>query len=136
MLALARTEDLAVEELGAELLVYDRLTHKTHCLGPAAAAVWRRCNGETTADELAVHLKGLRAAGDEEAVWLILHRLSRLGLLETAITPPAGTIRSSRREMAKKVLAFGGMAGLLAITMAAPTAAQAASTIPTGPGVQ
>ena len=127
MLAKSRTNDLTIEELGAELLVYDRLNHKTHCLGAASAEVWRHCNGETTAEELVVHLRQLRPTADEEAVWLILHRLSRLSLLEAPIVPPAGAIRSSRREIAKKVMTFGGVAALLAITMAAPTAAHAAS---------
>ncbi len=130
MLAKSRTNDLRMEELGAELLVYDRLNHKTHCLGPASAAVWRRCDGQTTAEELTRHLKGLRPYADEETVWLILHRLGKLGLLETPVFPPAGAIRSSRREMAQKVLGFGGVAALLATTMLAPTAAQAASVIP------
>src|SRR5438445_8998546 len=32
MFANARNNDLTIQELGAELLIYDGLTHKTHCL--------------------------------------------------------------------------------------------------------
>ena len=45
----ARSEDLIVEELGEELLVYDMKADRGHCLSPVAARVWRRCDGRTHA---------------------------------------------------------------------------------------
>ena len=126
----ARKNELTVEDLGTELLVYDSSNHKTHCLGPAAATVWRHCDGETTVEEMTGHLRKTTPSADDEAVWLILHRLGKLGLLESPVAPPPGAMYSSRREMAVKVLGFGGMAALLATTIVAPTAAQTQSRPP------
>ena len=43
---LARSEELVIEELGDELLVYDERTQRAHCLSATAARVWRACDGK------------------------------------------------------------------------------------------
>ena len=61
----ARTEELGVEEIGDELLVYDQRSDQAHCLGSAAARVWRACDGTRTVEEFSVALtleKGTVAA--------------------------------------------------------------------------
>src|SRR6266498_3512906 len=45
MLPRARTEDLIVEALPTETLVYDTRTHLAHCLNLSAATVWKHCDG-------------------------------------------------------------------------------------------
>src|SRR5687767_10027501 len=73
----ARAEDLVIEELGDELLVYDERQHRAHCLSPTAVRVWRACDGELTQDALQVEL-GLEA----DAVARALHELEACELLE------------------------------------------------------
>ena len=53
---LARSSDLIIEELGDEVLVYDRENDRAHSLSPEATKVWRACNGKTTAERLSVTL--------------------------------------------------------------------------------
>jgi hypothetical protein len=48
-----RGESLVVRQIGPETLVYDRLRHRAHCLGPLAAAVWRACDDRRSAAEIA-----------------------------------------------------------------------------------
>src|SRR5512132_1153471 len=49
----ARDEDLLVEHLSEETVVYDNRTKEAHCLSPLASVVFAHCNGETTIEQLA-----------------------------------------------------------------------------------
>ena len=44
---LRRSEDLIVEPFGDELLVYDRVSKRAHCLTATAARVWQACDGRS-----------------------------------------------------------------------------------------
>ena len=44
---------LSVNDVGGEILVYDRDTDTAHCLSETAALVWRACDGKLTIQELA-----------------------------------------------------------------------------------
>ena len=127
MLPVARTEGLHVEKLTDEVMVYDVARHKAHCLSPAAASVWRHCDGQKTAADLSLQLRKEGIEADEEMVWMILDRLGKLELLQERMALPQGAIVSSRRELMKKVAVAGGMLFLLTATIAAPTAARARS---------
>lgn len=52
----ARTDDLVINELSDEVLVYDLQRDKAHCLNAAAASVWKQCDGRTTVAEIARRL--------------------------------------------------------------------------------
>jgi hypothetical protein len=54
----ARTDGLVVKELTDEVLVYDLKRDKAHCLNLAAAAVWKLCDGRSTAAEIASRVAG------------------------------------------------------------------------------
>ena len=127
----ARTDDLLVQDLPDETLVYDLARHRAHCLNRTAALVWRRCDGRTSVAELAqVLAREAQLPPDGEAVWAVLHDLSRAHLLEERIIPPEGAPRS-RREALKRLGAVAGLAVLLPAvqSIVAPTAAQAASLV-------
>src|ERR1700674_5140529 len=86
-----RRERLIIDELPDEVLVYDLDRHKAHCLNQTAALVWQHCDGNSTPSQIARRLtKKLRAPFDEDLVWLALHQLEKLHLLEQSISlPPA-----------------------------------------------
>jgi len=116
---LARSQGLVIEELGDELLVYDLGADRAHSLSPAAARVWRRCDGETRVDALGAEL-GLETDTIEHA----LEELSACELLET----PAGSAPgSTRRELSVKMVKAGAAvaAAPLILSVAAPTPAAA-----------
>ena len=59
---------LVVREVGSETIVYDPRTHRAHCLGETAAAVWRECDGGRSASEIAERLRLLRRGADRRGV--------------------------------------------------------------------
>ena len=52
-----RKDGLVVKELPEEMLVYDLERHRAHCLNQTAALVWKHCDGQTSAKEIATLLK-------------------------------------------------------------------------------
>ena len=54
----ARSQQIVVQELPDETLVYDLKRHKALCLNRAAGLVWKRCDGQTSAPEIAALLEG------------------------------------------------------------------------------
>jgi len=54
----ARSEALITKEVADELLVYDRTRDKAHCLNETAAEIWKLCDGQTSAPEIARMLDG------------------------------------------------------------------------------
>ena len=97
----ARQDELVVEELPDETLVYDLERHEAHCLNRTSALAWRRCDGRTTVAEVAVLLeRELKIPADEAVVWMALDRLSRAHLLKEEVTLPADRTRYTRREVA------------------------------------
>lgn len=124
----ARKHNLVVKRLADEVLVYDLLTHKAHCLNEAAAQVWSFCDGRRSVCEIA---RLLSSRSDvpftEEVVWLALNQLERFSLLEEHVVPPPGTTDISRRELGRKI-GLAGMASLpLILSIVAPLAATAAT---------
>jgi hypothetical protein len=129
----ARHDDVLVEELDGETLVYDLRRHKAHCLNPTAAFVWRRCDGHTSVAEIAALLPGALSVPAEEAlVWLALQRLEQLQLLRAPVLAqaPAGAL-ISRRMMLRRLGVAGGAALVLPVvtSITVPTPAMAASPI-------
>jgi coenzyme PQQ synthesis protein D (PqqD) len=129
----ARADQLIVEELPDEVVVYDWGRHEAHCLNQTAAMVWKQCDGRTTVPEIARRVgRELKAPVREEVVWLALDGLGRRHLLEERAQPGPGAARVSRRTAMKVGLA-GATALPLVTSIIAPTASQAATCIPNSP---
>ncbi len=128
----ARQDELVVEELPDEILVYDLKRHKSLCLNPTAALVWRRCDGRTSVAEVAALLEEQWAAPTDEAVvWMALDRLGRAHLLSKPVTLPADESQYSRREVLRKLRRVAGISLLLPVieSIVAPLAAAQASGV-------
>lgn len=135
MLPHARQDQLIVQAVMDETLVYDLRSHRAHCLNQTAAFVWRSSDGKTPVAGLAEKLRaqdarfaGAADSSMEEVVALALQQLDAIGLLNPQ-PAPAVAARISRREVARRLGVVGGLAALVpAITsITAPTAAMAAS---------
>jgi hypothetical protein len=120
---IAKTQNLEIQELSGELLIYDMERHKAHCLNLSIATIWRACDGTRDVAALALVLQEkLRTPIHEEVVWAALEQLNKTHLL-TTITKPSKQEKVSRREMARRI---GGVALIPAIaSLLAPRAAQA-----------
>jgi hypothetical protein len=124
-LPLARQDGLIVEALGEELLLYDQNSHIAHCLSPIAACVWRHCDGERDATELAQ-----LAEASENLVADALHELREKDLLDAEPQLMQSTIPGiSRREAIGRGVRYGAAAAAvpLIVSATAATPAMAAS---------
>jgi hypothetical protein len=120
----ARTEGLVFEWVGEELVVYDSASSDAHCLAPAVASIWERCDGRRSVEQIAGEL-----ALEPARVLEGLRELRDAALLERTLPVEAGI---SRRVAAKR-LAQAGAAALsapLIYTIAIPAAAAAQSANP------
>ncbi len=129
----ARQNELVVEELQDETLVYDLERHKARCLNRTAALVWRHCDGKTSVAEVAALLVEQSATPTDEAVvWMALDRLSRAHLLSEPVTLPADRTQYSRRKMLRTLGRAAGISLLLPVieSVVAPLAAAQGSCVP------
>jgi hypothetical protein len=142
----ARRDDIVTREVEGELLIYDRVRDKAHCLNETAAAIWKRCDGKTSTSEITQALARERSGGvdetfvrvDENIVWLGLDELRRKNLLTDSQPWPqafSGRLPSqqpivgksilSRREAIRRIGLGAAIALPVVITITAPTPAQA-----------
>ncbi len=122
----ARQRRLVVQQLGEESLVYDRDTDVAHCLGSAAARVWRACDGSHDLAEIAALV-----SETPELVGDAIDELREKGLLETSASLPDRAPGVSRRQalgrMAK--IGAGAAAAPLIVSAMAASPASAASNV-------
>jgi len=118
----ARTDDLVIEELGVELLIYDGMTGRAHCLGEAAGQVWRLCDGYTSIPVIANKLDM-----DPDMVNRAIEEIDKCGLLEEMPSLRGST----RREFGVKTAKLGAAAAAvpLIVSMAVPAGAAATTTV-------
>lgn len=116
----ARNENIVVQELENEVLIYDFQTDKAFCLNETLSTIFGHCDGKTSFDELK-----RRYRYTDDLIYLALDELQSRNLVESEkITHFAGM---SRREVIRKV-GLGTMFALPVITgLVAPNAANAAS---------
>lgn len=134
----ARCEGIITREVDGELLIYDLDRDKAHCLNPSAAAIWKLCDGRTTAEEIANSLATQTRTTDDQDVVLIAladfgrsHLLDETGGNETGPYLPKTLLGMSRREAVKRIGVGASLPIIFSIT--APTAQ--ASTSCKGDGV-
>jgi len=129
----ARNEGLLVQELDGEVLVYDRLRHKAHCLNQTAALVWLRCDGKTDADQMVLHLsKKTDSTVDRTVVWMALKQLATAHLLEGDAPAWREQSNITRREVISRIGASAAVVLPVVSTIVAPRAIQAGTCGATG----
>lgn len=117
----AKTENIVIQSLEGELLIYDLIKNNAYCLNETAAAVYKACDGATT-------FESLKAQNNftDELIFLALDNLNREDLITGDFVPSPNGM--NRRE----IIRILGKTSLLAMpiisSIAAPTPAMAAST--------
>lgn len=124
---LARTEDLIVEELPDEVLIYDLATDKAHCLNRTSALIWKNCDGEKSAGEIAELVEQeLKSPVPLEVVMLGLEDLTVHSLLQKEI-PIAPGAQVSRRRLIQNLGLAAAIALPVIMSLSVPAAAGAGS---------
>jgi len=130
----SRKDDIIVQELKGEVLIYDLKINKAHCLNETSAIVWQLCDGNNSvADITKKFSRELNSPVTEDFVWLALDQLKQENLLSNSeeIVPEFNGM--SRREVIRKV-GLGTMVAIPIVSgLIAPTAAQAQSGTCTSP---
>jgi hypothetical protein len=126
---LSRKENIVVQELDGEVLIYDLTENKAFCLNQTSALVWQSCDGTRTIAEINDLLgKQLNSQVNEDVVWLALDQLSKENLIQTDYKPNEKFSGLSRREVIRKV----GLASVIALpvvtSLVAPLAVHANSS--------
>jgi hypothetical protein len=118
----ARTEGLVSQEVGEDLIVYDRASNTSHTLNPTAALVFRSCDGTKSVVEIASLLpEGDDPSLREALVWAAISQLERAMLLEVVPVRDEMSRRDSLLRLAATVMLP------LVLSVAAPSRAQVAS---------
>ncbi|WP_254172999.1 PqqD family peptide modification chaperone [Planktothrix pseudagardhii] len=118
MIPVARTENLLLQDIGNELIIYDQDNNSSHCLTPLAVRVWELSNGQNTVNDIAKKLeKEFNLPGNSDVdmrglVWLTLEELERYSLIKEYLRQPATNVIAgmSRRQAIKTATLVGGFA--------------------------
>jgi|ERR1700686_5360026 len=120
----ARRDNLVIQELDDETLIYDLERDEAHCLNKTAALVWGRCDGKTTDGRMARLLeKQFRTPIDVDLVWLAVQQLQHFHLIEGGEGSTAATRSVTRRKLLLKY-APAALALPVIMSISAPTPAQ------------
>lgn len=129
----ARNEGLLVQEMPDELLVYDLVRHKAHCLNQTAAMIWTRCDGKTSVKQMVRFLEAeTQSAADESMVWMAFDQLEKAHLLQDRARTGSGASNVSRREVIRRMGTAAAVALPLVTSIVAPKAVQAATCLGSG----
>lgn len=130
---LARTQDIIVQQVDNECLVYDLKTNKALCLNTVSAEIWKRCDGITTVREVAEVIgQQVKIKLDEDFIWLAINDLEKNKLLEDKVTRAPEFESLSRRTVLFKYALPGLILPVIA-SIVAPSAVNAASGPPAPP---
>ena len=129
----ARNEGLLVQEMPDELLVYDLVRHKAHCLNQTAAMIWTRCDGKTSVKQMVRFLEAeTKSAADESMVLLAFDQLEKAHLLRDRARTGPGVPNISRREVIRRMGTAAAVSLPLVTSIVAPRAVQAATCLASG----
>lgn len=122
-----RLNNLVVQDLDSELMIYNLESNRAFCLNETAAVVWQNCDGKTGVAEITSHVsERLKFTVSEEVVLLALSQLENEKLIE-----PCEIVESvrllPRREMIKRLGTAGAVAIPIVAAVVAPEAAFAQS---------
>jgi hypothetical protein len=124
----ARKEGLLVQEMPDELLVYDLVRNKAHCLNRTAGLVWKRCDGKTSVEQMVRLLeKETESPVDEAVVWIAFDQLAKANLLQGEARKSTGASWLSRREVIRRFGAAAAVSLPVVTSIIAPAAVQAAT---------
>lgn len=127
----SRKENLVIQELEGEVLIYDLEKNKAFCLNETSALVWQSCDGNRTIAEISDTVgKQLNSQINDDIVWLALDQLSKENLVDKQVESGNRFNGLSRREVIRRV-GLGTMIALPIVTsLVAPSAVYAISVCP------
>ncbi len=129
-----REDEIVVQEIDGEVLVYDLKTDKAFCLNETSSVIWNACDGRKNLEEIRADVsRKLDSEVGKDVVWLALQQFSTNSLIEDGSPAvPAEYAGMSRRQLVKKIGLATAVALPIVASLVAPTAAHASSLCMTG----
>ena len=122
-----RRTDLKTQEVADELMLYDPTNDRAHVLNPAAAFVWKQCDGTHTIDQIAAAMRREYSPhADVKTVYYALDQLQKKHLLRTPIEIPHQWRHLTRRQFLAGATAAAVVLAVVT-SLAAPAPAHAQS---------
>ena len=123
-----RSENIVVQEMENEILIYDLKENKAFCLNETSAMIWQLCDGKHSVAEMSLSLsKKLNQPMNDDLIWLALDNFKKDNLLEDNEQLEINFSGLNRRQVIKKI----GFASMIALpivsSVIAPSAAMAQS---------
>jgi hypothetical protein len=132
---LSRRDNLVVQEVKDEILIYDLNAAKAFCLNKTSALVWQACDGSKSIGEIGESVgKKLKSVVSEDIVWLALEQLKKDNLLENKDEITGKFAGVSRREAIRKIGLGSAVALPIVASLVVPTSTMAQSSL-LAPGV-
>jgi hypothetical protein len=129
----SREEDLVIQELDNEVLIYDIRENRAFCLNETSAAVWKACDGNRDRLAIASYVsEKLGSPVNDDLVWLALDQLAKESLITSDSPVEQRFDGMSRREVIRKV-GIGSMIALpIVASIVAPRAIHAQTCLANG----
>ena len=126
-----RNENIVVQEMDNEILIYDLKENKAFCLNETSAMIWQLCDGKHSIAEMSLSLsKKLNQPMTDDLIWLALDNFKKDNLLEDSQKFEIDFNGLTRRQVVKKI-GFSSLIVLPVIaSLVAPAAAATASLLP------
>jgi hypothetical protein len=129
MKPLARRDQLIIEDLVGECVVYDSKNKKAHNLNATLTWIWRQCDGSTDLEEIAMRFE--REFGYPDSFDIVLSGIEQLQaaeLLVSTVADAALPASSTGPGISRRSVVVAGSALVPSITsILVPTAAAAKS---------
>jgi hypothetical protein len=125
----SRKDNIVIQEIRDEILIYDLTKNKAVCLNPTSAEIWQECDGTKSVSEISRHLtQKLKLNISEDIVWLALHQFKKDNLLADnhGFVTPFDNL--NRREIVKRI----GFAAIVALPVISSVIAPAAVNAQSG----
>lgn len=125
-----RTSGFVLREIGDEVVVYDPVSHRAHCLNRTAAAVFRAWDGTRAVAAVAARLTAeLGAPVPVSLVEEALDQLRDAGLLDPSGSVPAPAhVSPSRREVVRRAAQGAAIMASVVTSLVVPAPAEAAAS--------
>lgn len=123
-----RSDNLVIETLQDEVLIYDLDNEQASCLNSTAALVWKFSDGKSSVQEIAERMsEQLGSPVDARVVWYALEQLDRKHLLSAPLKTRTASGYMTRRDFLVKAGVVGAAVAIpVIISIATPSPALAA----------
>lgn len=100
----SRKDNIVVQEVDGELLIYDLAIDKAFCLNSTSRLVWQASDGNKSTAEIADFVsKKLNLPASEDLIWFALEQLKKENLIENGSLETSPFKGMKRREVIRKV---------------------------------